>query len=74
MLLYLEQHEIICSSGSACAAGADRPSHVLLAMGVEPEVAQTAVRFTLSEGTTADELSVVAQTIRDAIHSLTRGA
>ena len=74
VLLYLEQHEIICSSGSACAAGADRPSHVLLAMGVEPEVAQTAVRFTLSEGTTADELSVVAQTIRDAIHSLTRGA
>ena len=72
VLLYLEQHEIICSSGSACAAGADRPSHVLLAMGFAPEVAQTAVRFTLSEGTTAEELSVVARTIRDAIHSLTR--
>ena len=74
VLLYLEQHEIICSSGSACAAGADRPSHVLLAMGLAPEVAQTAVRFTLSEGTTADELGVVAQTIRDAIDSLTRRA
>ena len=74
VLLYLEQHEILCSSGSACAAGADRPSHVLLAMGLAPEVAQTAVRFTLSEGTTAEELSVVARTIRDAIDSLTRRA
>ena len=74
VLLYLEQHEIICSSGSACAAGADRPSHVLLAMGLEAEVAQTAVRFTFNESTTAQELSVVAQTIRDAIDSLTRRA
>ncbi|HEY1743743.1 MAG TPA: cysteine desulfurase family protein [Granulicella sp.] len=74
VLLYLEQHDIICSSGSACAAGADRPSHVLLAMGLAPEVAQTAVRFTLSEDTTADELAVVAQTIQDAIHSLMRNA
>ncbi|MBB5065993.1 cysteine desulfurase family protein [Granulicella mallensis] len=72
VLLYLEEHEIICSSGSACAAGADRPSHVLLAMGLEPAIAQTAVRFTLSESTTAEELSRVALTIRDAIHSLTR--
>lgn len=74
VLLYLEQHEILCSSGSACAAGADRPSHVLLAIGLAPEVAQTAVRFTLSEGTTAAELSIVARTIRDAIDSLTRRA
>jgi len=74
VLLYLEQHEIICSSGSACAAGADRPSHVLLAMGLAPEVAQTAVRFTLSEGTTAEELNKVARTVRDAIQALTRRA
>jgi cysteine desulfurase len=72
VLLYLEEHEIICSSGSACAAGADRPSHVLLAMGLEPAIAQTSVRFTLSESTMAEELSRVALTIRDAIHSLTR--
>ncbi|AEU35783.1 cysteine desulfurase family protein [Granulicella mallensis] len=72
VLLYLEEHEIICSSGSACAAGADHPSHVLLAMGLEPAIAQTAVRFTLSESTTAEELSRVALTIRNAIHSLTR--
>ena len=50
VLLELERRGIVSSSGSACAAGSDEPSHVLLAMGVSPEVAQTAVRFTFPHG------------------------
>ena len=46
VLLELERRGVITSSGSACAAGSDAPSHVLLACGVAPEVAQTSVRFT----------------------------
>ncbi|KHL08396.1 cysteine desulfurase [Mumia flava] len=47
VLLTLEQdHQVICSSGSACAAGSSDPSPVLLALGISPEVAETAVRFT----------------------------
>jgi cysteine desulfurase len=46
VLLELERRGVVSSSGSACAAGSDEPSHVLLAMGIEPAVAQTAVRFT----------------------------
>ncbi|WP_179492670.1 cysteine desulfurase family protein [Microbacterium immunditiarum] len=46
VLLELERRGVVSSSGSACAAGSDEPSHVLVAMGVAPEVAQTAVRFT----------------------------
>lgn len=46
VLLELERRGIVSSSGSACAAGSDEPSHVLVAMGIAPEVAQTAVRFT----------------------------
>ncbi|RFA09652.1 cysteine desulfurase [Subtercola boreus] len=56
ILLELERDGIVCSSGSACAAGSDEPSHVLLALGVDPAVAQTAVRFTLSAATTAAEI------------------
>lgn len=48
VLLELERRGVISSSGSACAAGSDEPSHVLLAMGVDPATAQTAVRVTLS--------------------------
>lgn len=46
VLLELERSGVITSSGSACAAGRDEPSHVLLALGIPPEIAQTSVRFT----------------------------
>lgn len=46
VLLELERRGVVSSSGSACAAGSDEPSHVLIAMGLPPEIAQTAVRFT----------------------------
>lgn len=46
VLLELERRGVVSSSGSACAAGSDEASHVLVAMGVQSEVARTAVRFT----------------------------
>ncbi len=46
VLLELERRGVTCSSGSACAAGSDEPSPVLLAIGIDPVVAQTAVRMT----------------------------
>ena len=60
ILLDLEARGIVCSSGSACAAGSDEPSHVLTAMGISAEVAQTAVRFTFGRSTTDAELDSVA--------------
>ena len=50
VLLELERRGVVSSSGSACAAGSDEPSHVLLACGIAPEVAQTSVRFTFGKG------------------------
>ena len=49
VLLELERRGIICSSGSACAAGRDEPSHVLLAMSYSPDVARAAVRFSFTK-------------------------
>ena len=48
VLLGLEERGIICSSGSACAAGSDEPSHVLTAMGYPEDLARTAVRFSFA--------------------------
>lgn len=70
VLLELDRQGIVCSSGSACAAGSDDPSHVLIAMGYEPAVAQTAVRFTLSDGTTAAELDSTVDAVRGAVERL----
>ncbi len=49
LLVALDAVGIAASSGSACAAGKDEPSPVLLAIGMSPELAQTALRFTLAE-------------------------
>lgn len=67
VLLELERRGVIVSSGSACAAGSDEPSHVLLAIGVQPEVAQTAVRFSFSHETTEAELSQAATALAESV-------
>jgi cysteine desulfurase len=65
MLLALEERGVICSSGSACAAGDDKPSHVLTAMGYEPDLALTAIRFSLGHETTAEDLQVACAALQD---------
>jgi len=67
VLLELERQGIICSSGSACAAGSDAPSPVLLALGIEPEIAQTAVRFSFDSTVTAAQLQEAAAAVRTAV-------
>lgn len=69
VLLELERRGVVSSSGSACAAGSDEPSHVLLACGVDPAVAQSAVRFTFGREPLPDGLPIrlaalVAESVR----------
>lgn len=54
VLLELERRGVVSSSGSACAAGSDEPSHVLVALGIAPEVAQTSVRFSFGHHAAGD--------------------
>lgn len=70
VLLELEAMGIACSSGSACAAGNDEPSHVLRAMGIADDLAQTAVRFTLGSENTADEINTVIAALPKALANL----
>ena len=65
--MQLDQKSIAVSSGSACAAGSNDPSHVLLAIGVSADVAQTSVRFSFSHHTTAAELQKAAQSLAEAV-------
>ena len=70
VLLELERDGVICSSGSACAAGSDEPSHVLTAIGVPAELAQTAVRFTLGAETTSEEIAEAAASVSRAVSAV----
>ena len=67
IVLDLAERGVIASSGSACAAGSDEPSHVLTALGIPREIAQTAVRFTLGRGTTAAEVEEAATVIDEIL-------
>ncbi|MCJ1706911.1 cysteine desulfurase [Microbacterium sp. VKM Ac-2923] len=69
VLLELERRGIVSSSGSACAAGSDEASHVLLALGIAPDDARTAVRFTLPHRFTAS-LDAVADTVVEAVSAV----
>ncbi|MFT4122523.1 MAG: cysteine desulfurase family protein [Microbacteriaceae bacterium] len=70
VLLELERRGVVASSGSACAAGSDEPSHVLTAIGVEPAVAQTAVRFTLDAATSAEDVRIAVGATAEAVARL----
>ena len=56
LLINLDLAGICASSGSACMVGSIVPSHVLLAMGVAPELARATVRFSLGKESTSDEI------------------
>ncbi|MFJ9030461.1 cysteine desulfurase family protein [Streptomyces sp. NPDC102274] len=53
--------EVAASGGSACASGAPMPSHVLLAMGLSQEDADSTIRFSLGYATTDAEIGHAAQ-------------
>lgn len=73
VLLELERRGVISSSGSACAAGSDEPSHVLLACGIAAEVAQTSVRFTFGRQPLPDGAAErLTALVADAVAAVSR--
>ncbi|WP_344801344.1 cysteine desulfurase family protein, partial [Actinokineospora diospyrosa] len=63
LLMLLDARGIECSTGSACTAGVAQPSHVLLAMGVEPAPARGSLRFSLGHTSTPADVAALAAAI-----------
>lgn len=72
LLLELERQSIMCSSGSACAAGSDEPSAVLSAMGVERAVAQTALRFSFGADVAENDLVLAVRELVAAVATVAK--
>ena len=70
LLLRLDLLGIAASSGAACTSGVLEPSHVLTAMGRTRAQARSAIRFSLSDGNTMDEIDQVLQVLPQLVADL----
>jgi cysteine desulfurase len=67
LVIALDLKGLAVSTGAACSSGALEPSHVLMAMGLEPDRARASLRFSLGKQNTAEDvefaLSLIPQTV-----------
>lgn len=70
LVMNLDLEGICVSTGSACTAGSVEPSHVLLAMGLKPELARSSVRFSMGYYTTEDEVDTCTALIPSIVKRL----
>ncbi|MSY05052.1 MAG: aminotransferase class V-fold PLP-dependent enzyme, partial [Actinobacteria bacterium] len=67
LLLLLDAQGVQCSTGSACSAGVPRPSHVLLAMGMNDKRAKSSLRFSIGPSTTEADIDLVISVIAPVV-------
>ncbi|MEV0245788.1 cysteine desulfurase family protein [Nocardia sp. NPDC050712] len=67
LLMLLDAAGIECSTGSACNAGVAEPSHVLIAMGVQPWQARGSLRFSLGHTSTRADVDALVQVLPQVV-------
>lgn len=70
LLLSLDMEGVAISTGSACSSGSLEPSHVLVAMGIEPVLAQGTLRFSMGRSTTEEEINYVLEVFPPIVERL----
>ncbi|MGQ9631163.1 MAG: cysteine desulfurase NifS [bacterium] len=70
MILNLDMKGVAVSTGSACTSGSLEPSHVLVAMGVPPEVAHGSLRFSLGRENTLEDVNYVLEVLPPIVEKL----
>ena len=71
-VIALDLEGLAVSTGSACASGSLDPSHVLISMGLRPEVVQSSLRFSLCYHNTEEEIDRAIQIVDSVIQRLRR--
>lgn len=66
----LDKAGFAVASGSACSSDSTEPSHVLLAMGIEPDLARGAIRVSVSDSNTAEEISEFLAALQKEVQRL----
>ena len=70
LMLLLDLNGIAVSTGSACSTGSQEKSHVLKAIGLNPEVAQGTIRFSFGPNNTKEELDYVLEVVKKNVAKL----
>ena len=70
LLISLDFDGIAVSSGSACSSGSAEPSHVLLGMGIPPQMCQSALRMSLGRENTEEDIDYALDIIPDVVRRL----
>lgn len=70
LVLSLDAVGIYCSAGAACSSGDTEPSHVLVAMGIEPRLIEGSVRFTLGKDNTEEQIDYTVEQVARAVQKL----
>ena len=70
LLLDLDAKGIAASSNSACSSGTDAPSHVLLAIGLTAETAKGALRITMGEENTKEDIDYLVSTLTEIVRKI----
>ena len=70
LLMMLDQEGIAVSTGSACSSASLAPSHVLSAMGIQPEIAHASIRFTLGKDTTKEDIDHTLKVLAEKVKKL----
>jgi cysteine desulfurase len=70
VLMNMDGAGIACSTGSACASSSMEASHVLMAIGVPPEIAQGSLRFSLGKATARDDIEYVLEVLPGVVGRL----
>lgn len=67
LLLKLDEKGICASTGSACNTGSAAPSHVLVAIGLQPEYLQGSLRITFGEENTKEDVDYLVSNLKELI-------
>ena len=70
IVLGLDLKGIAVSAGSACSSGASEPSHVILALGIPPELAQGAIRFSFGRSNELPDIDYVVDVLEKEVARL----
>lgn len=70
LVLSLDAAGIYCSAGAACSSGDMEPSHVLVAMGIDPHLVEGSVRFTLGKDNTPEQIDYTIEQVVRAVNKL----